>query len=348
MEVVVIAPVDEYISYKEKYPTVRHYGMRFMDRDSTNPFKDILLVMELIRRYRKIKPDIILHFTNKPNIFGSLAAKICGIPGIAVVTGLGYAFIHNGWIQKMITLLYKWTGRFNYKLIFFNADDRLLFINSGIVKAENAVAVKGSGVNLTDFSPSGQNNTPDKIIFTFIGRLLYDKGIREFVAAAGIVKQKLSGIQFRIVGELDEGNPATVNKDELITWVDDEIVQYHGFVKDVKQIIATSDCIVLPSYREGLPRTITEGMAMAKAVITTDTAGCREAVEDGVNGFLVPPGDSISLAQTMIKFYHLKPEEKLQMGKAGRIKAETDFDDRKIASDVFAVISSYFTEWKGR
>jgi glycosyltransferase involved in cell wall biosynthesis len=339
-KVVVIAPIDEYLEYKEKYPKVKHYSLRTLDRDSTNPFKDLLLVAELVRKYKKIKPDLILHYTNKPNIFGGVAAKIARIPSIAMVTGLGYAFIHNGWIKTITTFLYRITGSIHKKFIFENIEDRELFEDLKIIAPEQGVSIKGCGVNTTYFAPypNGVLKPGDEVIFTFIGRLLYDKGIKEFVLAAKSIKTKYPKVSFWIVGELDLENPATVDKEDLIEWTANDIVYYHGFQRDVRPFIAKSDCIVLPSYREAIPRTITEGMAMGKPVITTDTAGCREAVDVGKNGFLVEVRDVISLHNTFEKFIQLTSDERHKMGDAGRQKALNEFDDRKIANAIYQEI----------
>ncbi len=339
MDVVVIAPVDEYITYKEKYPSVRHYNLRLLDRDSTNPIKDILLVLELVRRYKQIKPDIILHFTNKPNIYGGIAAKITGSKSIAVVTGLGYAFINKGYVRRVMTWLYQFSSRFHQKFIFENIEDRELFAQLGIVSGDKAISVKGCGVDTTWYHPYPNGQLKGKTIFTFIGRLLYDKGIREFVEAASLIKKQRKDVEFWIVGELDAENPATIDKDDLVRWVEEDVVYYHGFIKDVRNIIAESDCIVLPSYREAIPRTITEGMSMAKPVITTDTAGCREAVEIGVNGYLVKLKDVNSLVQTFENFLNLSYSDKIRMGDAGRLKAINEFDDKMIAENIFKYIS---------
>lgn len=338
MDVVVIAPVDEYLTYKEKYPKVRHYGLRFLDRDSTNPVKDFLLLLELVRKYKIIKPDVLLHFTNKPNIYGGIAAKLVGIKSIAVVTGLGYAFINKGFVRAAMTWLYKFSARFHHMFIFENIEDRELFQDLGIVTKDKAISVKGCGVNIDYFHPYPNGRIKEKTIFTFIGRLLYDKGIREFVEAARQLKQVRKDVEFWIVGELDAENPATIDKDDLIKWVEEDIIYYHGFVKDVRPIIADSDCIVLPSYREAIPRTITEGMAMGKPVITTDTAGCREAVEQGANGYLVKIKDENDLLLAFNAFINLSYQEKELMGSIGRAKAMREFDDKKISEDIFRLI----------
>ncbi len=339
-EVNVIAPVDEYLTYKEKYPTVRHYGLRMLDRDSTNPLKDMLLLIELTRRYRKIKPDIVLHFTNKPNIYGGVAAWLTGTKSIAVVTGLGYAFNRQGFVQTIISWMYQLSARFHQKLIFENIEDRNLFLRLDIVNAEKAISVKGCGVDTKWFYPYNVSQKHEKIVFTFIGRLLYDKGIRELVEAARQIKSLHKDTEFWIVGELDTENPATVDKDELVKWVDEDVVNYHGFIKDVRDVIAKSDCIVLPSYREGLPRINIEAMAMAKPVITTDVAGCRETVEDGVNGYLVPTKSPESLARAMEKMIQLTADERMQMGLKGREMAVNIFDDKIIATAIMDIVKT--------
>lgn len=337
-EVTVIAPVDEYIEYKEKYPSVKHVRLRALDRDSTNPFKDLLLLLELTRKYKRIKPDIAIHFTNKPNIYGGIAARRAGIKSIAVVTGLGYAFIRQGWIRNVTTMLYRYSSKYHQRFIFENIEDRELFERISIIKKGQGVSVKGCGVNTTYFHPHPNTVQKKDLIFTFIGRLLYDKGVREFVQAAKQIKMRYSNVKFWLVGELDPQNPATVEKDELIKWVDSDIIYYHGFQKDVRTFIAQSDCVVLPSYREAIPRTITEAMAMAKPVITTDTAGCREAVEVGRNGYLAKLRDAEDLSRSIEKIISLTPDQRIAMGAAGREMVMEQFDDRLIAKHIYDIV----------
>lgn len=343
-EVVVIAPIDEYIHYKEKYPEVRHFNLRMMDRDGMNPFKDFLLILELIQKYRKVRPDIILHFTNKPNIFGAFAAWIAGVKSIAVVTGLGYAFINKGVARRIIQYLYKWTAPFHRKFIFENIEDRQLFAHLKIVPLSDSVSVKGCGVNIVDFAPRPASFESNKLVFTFIGRMLYDKGIREFVEAARIIKSKYNDVEFWVIGELDAKNPATMDKEELVRWVEEKIVNYLGFLQDVRPAIEQSTCIVLPTYREGMPRVVTEAMSMAKPVITSDTAGCRETVDDGVNGYLVKVKDVQGLVSAMEKFIELDDTEKIEMGLKGRKKAIAEFDDKIIATHIFKIITEVINE----
>lgn len=337
-DVTVIAPVDEYIEYKEKYPKVKHVRLRALDRDSTNPLKDLLLIAELTRKYKRIKPDLAIHFTNKPNIYGGIAARRAGVKSIAIVTGLGYAFIRRGWIRNITTMLYRYSSKYHQKFIFENIEDRELFQSLNIIKKGQGVSVKGCGVNTTYFHPYPNGQVQDNLVFTFIGRLLYDKGVKEFVQAAKQIKMRHSNVKFWLVGELDPQNPATVEKDELIRWVDSDIIYYHGFQKDVRTFIAKSDCVVLPSYREAIPRTITEAMAMAKPVITTDTAGCREAVEVGKNGYLAKLRDADDLARSIEKIISLSPSQRKEMGNAGRDMVMQQFDDRLIAEQIYDIV----------
>ena len=340
-DVFVLAPIDEYIEYKERFPRVIHIPLRVLTRDSKHPLKDLILIAELRRKYKVLKLDLVLHYTHKPNIYGAIAGKLLSIPTIGVVTGLGYPFLKKGWIEKLVTLMYKMTLGFHKKVIFENEDDRILFIDKKIVKQDKAVSIKGCGVNITHFSPNGKSSKEDITRFTFIGRLLYDKGIKEFVKAASEIKNRYNGTtKFTVVGELDKDNPSSVNPDELAKWVHEDIIDYKGYVKDVRKVISDSDCIVLPSYREAIARSLTEAMAMGKPIITTNVAGCKEAVDDGINGFIVKVKSSDSLKEAISKMISVGNEERKKMGLAGRKKAEIEFDDKIIATQIVAEINS--------
>lgn len=339
-ELMVIAPVDEYLEYKESFPNVKHIPMKTMGRDSTNPFRDLLLLIELYRKYRWLKPDLVLHYTNKPNIYGGLASKFLKIPSVAVVTGLGYSFIHKGFLNFIVRSLYKFSGSSHSKFIFENEDDKALFIKENIVKEEKAFSVKGCGVDTSYYLPNSnsQRNKENEVVFTFIGRLLYDKGIIEFIEAAKLVKQKFPSIKFEVIGEFDADNPSNIDRDHLVNWLESGIIEYKGFVRDIRPLIKYSDCVVLPSYREGMPRTLLEGMSMGKAIITTDVPGCKETVIDNKNGFLVPVKDSKALADAIEAFIKFTPEQRKTMGVAGRKMAEEIFDDKLIAEEITRIL----------
>ena len=335
----VIAPLDEFIEYKEKYPEVDHIALNSLERDGKNPFRDLALVWELRTIYKKLNPDIILHYTHKPNIYGGIAAKSLGIDSMAVITGLGYAFIHEGATQRITRSLYRLVSKWHKRIIFENEDDRDLFIESEIITQQKAIAVNGCGVDTAIFLPYPNGKVKTKTVFTFIGRLLYDKGIVEFIEAAESIKAQVDKVEFWVVGELDDKNPSMIDKNKLLSWIDDEIIIYHGFVRDVRPIIAKSDCIVLPSYREGMPRIVLEGMSMAKPIITTRTAGCRQTIEPGVNGYLVDVRNSVELAEAMKTFLELGPDQIHEMGDKGREMAIRDFNSEKIAADLYDIVS---------
>lgn len=338
-EVFVLAPIDEYIEYKEKYPQITHLNLRALDRDGTNPIKDLLLIIELRRKYKKIKPDLVIHYTHKPNIFGTIAAKLAGCKSVSVITGLGYSFINKGLINIITEKLYKLTSRFNELFVFENKDDRQLFIDKGLVVADKAVAVKGCGVNLDYYKSKEVTNEKQGITtFTFIGRLLKDKGIEEFAACAKYFKQINAKTKFVVLGDFDQENPSTIDRDELLTWISDEIIDYKGFVDDVRPYIEESSCIVLPSYREGMPRIILEAMSMGKPVITTDTAGCRETVVHGINGYLVKIKNKEALTEALQNFVGLNAQERLKMGDEGRKLVDTEFSDVIIAERLYQIV----------
>ncbi len=338
-ELVVIAPVDEYLEYKENFPEVKHVPLKTMARDSTNPLKDILLLVELYRKYKWLQPDLIIHYTNKPNIYGGLAAKLLKIPSVAFVTGLGYTFIHKGFLNFIVKKLYRLSGKSHKKVIFENEDDLSLFIDEKIIEQQKAVSVKGCGVDTSYYIPYPNGQIKENTTFTFIGRLLYDKGIIEFINAAKKIKAKFPDCKFEIIGEFDSNNPSNIDREFLVNWVDSGIVDYKGFVRDIRPLLKHSDCVVLPSYREGMPRTILEGMSMGKAIITSDVPGCRETVIENVNGLIVPVKDENALALAFEKFINLPYEQRKKMGEAGRKMAEEIFDDKLIAENIYDILN---------
>lgn len=338
-QLVVIAPVDEYLEYKENFPDVKHVPLKTMARDSTNPIKDILLLIELYRKYKWLQPDLILHYTNKPNIYGGLAARFLKIPSVAFVTGLGYSFIHKGFLNFIVKKLYRVSSKSHKKVIFENKDDLKLFIDEKIISEEKAVSIKGCGVDTSYYVPYPNGKVKNNITFTFVGRLLYDKGIMEFINAAKITKAKYPNTKFEIIGEFDADNPSNIDKEFLVNWVDSGIIDYKGFVRDIRPLLEYSDCVVLPSYREGMPRTVLEGMSMGKAIITSNVPGCRETVVENINGYIVPAKDSKSLADAFEKLITLPYEERKSMGAAGRKMAEEQFDDKLIAENISTILN---------
>lgn len=334
--VTVVAPVDRYISYLEEFPQVNHIPLKNLRRNSKRPWLDLFCIWELCRLFQREKFHLALSFTVKLNIYTAIAAKVACVPAIAVITGLGYTFLHKGLVPSLTQFLYKLTGPWNRRFIFENIDDRVLFAELGIIPYDKSISIKGCGVDVDFFSPNGYS--PDhangKFVYTFLGRLLYDKGIREFLEAAKLVKAEFPSAEFWLVGDVDAQNPASVDKSFLRQYLELGFITHWGYTDQVKKMIGLSDCIVLPSYREAIPRSLTESMAMEKPVITTDTAGCREAVEEGKNGFKVPIKNAFELAEAMKRLMLMSPDERLQMGIYGRSKAVWEFCDERIAEKV--------------
>jgi glycosyltransferase involved in cell wall biosynthesis len=336
--VIVLAPVDESVSLLNQEPGIQIIPLGHLDRDSTGLFQNLLLLAECWRHYRRIRPKLAIHFTIKPNIFGNLAAALCGVPSICVLTGLGYTFLHKGWLQWVTGKLYRLSFTFARTIVFENGEDRDLLVGRRIVSAAKTTVVPGCGVDVQYFSPNGTTPDPAQTVFTFIGRLLLDKGIMEFVQAAELIKTKWPAAAFWVVGGLDDDNPAHIDRATLLEWVQRGIIQYKGQASDVRPFIAQSDWIVLPSYREGLSRVLLEAMSMARPIITSDAAGCRETVDIGENGFLVPVGDAGALAEQMSKCCGISKQEAVRMGAKGREKVIREFENDLVGKHYLTIV----------
>ena len=324
---------------------IRETGFVFIDlpinKKSINPLSDIYLFFKLFVLFKNEKPDIVHLFTIKPVIYGNFAAKLAGVPKIiATITGLGHAFLTNkGWLRTTVEWLYKNALKHCKTVFFQNNDDKTLFIQNGLVSVEKTALVPGSGVNTTIFSPreskplkSHQYNNP--LNFLMFCRLLREKGVYEYVKAAKRIKEKHPEVTFTLLGGRDIRNPSVVPEKDILNWEKSGIIQWLDEVIDVRDYIAQADVIVLPSYREGTPRSLLEAAAMGKPLITTDAVGCREVVDDGINGFLVPVQNSQALAATMEKFIN-DVELCQRMGLAGRKKICAEFDERIVIQKTF-------------
>ena len=303
-----------------------------LKRAGMNPLADLKTVYHLWRLMRSIKPDFLLGYTIKPVIYGNLAAWLAGVPKrYALITGLGYAFQGEGglrsWLKRIVQGLYRTALGKTYKVFFQNPDDEALFTTLGIIKPsdQKTVVVNGSGIDVSSFTVAP---LPEVTQFLLIARLLGDKGIREYVKAAAIVRHQYPDTCFGLVGWIDE-NPDAISEDELHHWIESGDVQFYGRLNDVKPAIAQSSVYVLPSYREGTPRSVLEAMAMGRPIITTDAPGCRETVVDGDNGFLVPVKAIDELALAMLKFIE-RPELIAHMGNRSRQIAEEKYDVDKV------------------
>ncbi|MGL4364763.1 MAG: glycosyltransferase family 4 protein, partial [Bacteroidales bacterium] len=311
-KVLVIAPFDKEFSSK-----IEHLGANFIpigiDAKGTNPLNDIRLLLHLKRVYKSNKVDFIFHYTIKPNIYGGFAARLCNIPHIAVTTGLGYTFVNNNWISKISKQLYKYSFRFAKEVWFLNNDDKTEFLKYKIVTPLKAKVIKGEGIDLNRFTLDS-TNTIDPPRFLLIARMLWDKGIQEFIKAAEIIHQDYPNAQFQLLGFVGVDNPSAISQTQIDEWVSKGIVNYLGGTNDVRPFIQKASCVVLPSYREGIPFTLLEACALGKPIITTNSVGCREVIEDNTTGFMCEIKNVESLANAMLKIIHLSPEEYIKMG----------------------------------
>lgn len=337
--VLVISPVDEYIHYLHEIRHIQHIPLKKLASHRKNPIQDIQLYWECYRIYRRHRPDLILHFTIKPNIFGSLAAAKLSIPSIATLTGLGYTFLHQHWINRLVSFLYKKALSGTSRIVFHNPDDLQLFVSKGLATAEKSTVIPGSGVNTNHFRPLPKPET-GRFIYLFIGRLLYDKGIVETVAAIREVKKWAKGAECWIVGEMSGKNPTAIPKEKIMEWVQNGDVRYFGKVGDVRSLIKRADVVVLPSYREGMPKALLEAMAMGKPIVTTDVAGCRETVKEGENGYLVAPQKVAPLVRAMLRVYQYSPEDLNALGNASRTLVSEQFSEPHINKAYSTLIGS--------
>jgi len=300
-------------------------------RTGTNPVADLGTLRHLVRLFRAERPDLFLGYTIKPVIYGSLAAHRAGVPAAyAMVTGLGYGFARGGRRSRLlgwlVPSLYRKALRRNRKVFFQNPDDLAVFRDRGLLRDPGqAVLVSGSGVDLEAFAPAP---LPERVSFLLIARLLGAKGVREYAEAAAIVRERHPEVRFRLVGWIDD-NPDAIAERELAAWTADGRIEFLGRLEDVRPAIADAAVYVLPSYREGTPRTVLEAMAMGRPVITTDAPGCRETVTDGENGRLVPVGDAKALAEAM-EWFILHPDRAALMGKASHERAVERYDVTKV------------------
>lgn len=316
-QIIVIAPVDEHIHYLNENYFTKHIPIRHLDSQHISPISDLLFFRELYSIYKAERPDLILQFTIKPNIYGSIAAKFLGIKCISTLTGLGSTF--GKWKYRFIfNALYKFALSRNEKVGFHNADDLKLFVDMNLVDSNKAIVIPGSGVDTNKFKQQLVANKNEHFVFLFVGRLLKDKGLVEFVKAAIETRSIVKNAEFWVIGEYNPSNPNSVDKNSLLDWIESRIIKYHGYERDVRKYINKADVIVLPSYREGLPRAILEAMSMEKPIITTDVPGCRDLVKQRWNGLLAPKKNVHQLAEAMVAIYNYSDEQRLQMGKNSR------------------------------
>jgi glycosyltransferase involved in cell wall biosynthesis len=323
-EIHTIAPLDDYTRHLIDAGCI-HHAVK-MDSRGANPLKDSALIFELYSVYKKIRPDIILHYTIKPNVYGTLAAALLRIPVINNVCGLGTAFLKKNLVSVIALLLYRISFRFAFKVFFQNADDQKFFIRKKIVSQNATDLIPGSGIDLRRFQPT-EFKRNEKFTFLLISRLITDKGIMEYIEA--IRKLRLNGFNahFQILGAKDPLHKRGIQAGVIDGWVEEKIVEYLGTTNDVRQFINKADCVVLPSYREGTPRTLLEAASSSKPIVATDVPGCNHVVVDHYNGLLCKMKDANDLADKMKQIAGLDDEKLKQFGRNGRLKMEAEYDE---------------------
>jgi hypothetical protein len=318
--VYVLAPRDSYSERFEHLPGLTFIELRHLKAKSISPLQDLLLVRELTERYREIRPSLVFHYTIKANIFGSMAAHRAGVRSVSVVTGLGYTFTGNGWLRQIASGLYRRAWRYDTDIWVLNEDDRKELHAKRLADPEQIMLLPGEGVDTEHFYPAPYNQqASEPVTFLFIGRIMRSKGVTEFVQAAGQLKERGLPVRCNLLGFIDD-NPAAIPRRQVEDWHRQGAVTWLGQADDVRPYIEKADCIVLPSYREGMPFSLLEGSSMCKTLIAANSPGCRSLVDDGVNGYLCRIRDSNDLAKKMETYFHLSPAAKRQMGMAAREK----------------------------
>jgi galacturonosyltransferase len=329
-EVVIALP------YGELVDKLIEMGCTFIEtplsRRGTNPFEDLKLILQYRSIIKRVKPDKVLTYTIKPNIYGGIACRFMKVPYFCNITGLGTAFQGNGKI--VATKLYKFALKFVKRVFFQNQENMRIFLENNIIEESKCVSINGSGVNLEEFFPSEYPKEKNDIRFLFIGRVMREKGVNELFEAAHDIKKKYPNVVFDVVGPYEDNYQDKVNK-----LVNKNVVVYHGHQSDVRPFIEKSNCVVLPSYHEGMSNTLLEAAAMSRPLIASNISGCKEAIIDGENGFLIQAKDANDLYRAIYRFIELPYSLKVEMGIAGREHIEKTFDKRKIVRKILSEIS---------
>ena len=338
-QVIALAPRDEYAGRLEAM------GCRFIDTPmqaaGTNPADDLRLWRRYRALLRELRPDAFMGYTIKPNVYGSLAAHQLGVPVVNNITGLGSAFIGSHWLAWVARWLYRRALRRSYRVVFENADDQAYFVSAGLARREQTRRMPSCGIDLQAFAlePLPPLGPAEAMRFLMVGRLLRDKGVVELVEAMRLLRQRGIAAECSLLGFLDAANPSAISRGQIDAWQAEGLVQYLGSSTDVRPSIAQAHCIVLPSYREGVPRALLEAASMGRPLLATDVVGCRDAVEDGLNGLLVPVRDPKGLADKMAQMATLGHSRLQSMGRHGRAMVEARFDERGVIEQYASLLA---------
>jgi glycosyltransferase involved in cell wall biosynthesis len=329
-EVLCIAPQDKYSS-KLVSDHVNYIPVE-MENHGVNPWKDFLLFRSLWKLFRQYKPDVVLQFTIKPNIYGSLAARLTGIPVINNVSGLGTVFLNNNLSSKVAMLLYKMAFRSPFKVFFQNSEDRDLFVSQKLIKSDISQVIPGSGVNLNRFSYQPYKRQKP-FVFLMASRLIHDKGLFEYLEASNLVKEKFGEeVECWLQGAPADQEQSGITKEHLDNILSRYAVKYFPFTDSIEEFLRHADVVVLPSYREGVSRMLLESAAMGKPLIATDVPGCREIVKNQFNGLLCKVKDAKDLSRAMMEMFSKSENELQRMGENSRQLVEKEFSDEVVTT----------------
>lgn len=336
--IIAVAPPDAYAD------RIRAAGIAFeqvpISGGGTNPLQELHSVMRLRALFKRERVDLVLSYTPKGNLYSALACMVLGVPFLPNVSGLGRAFIRRSPVTWVAQALYRLTFRRAQRVFFQNPDDMAVFVGAGLVRPEHAERLPGSGVDLVRFTSAVLPVNPaDAPAFLLVARMLWDKGVGEYVTAAREVRRAYPRATFRLLGFMASDNPSAISWEQVNSWVLEGVVTYLGPTDDVRPYFADADCVVLPSYREGVPRVLLEAAAMARPVITTDAPGCREALIDGETGYLCRTADAQDLQAKILRFVALSPADRLEMGRQGRAFVERNFDEHAVLDRYLKVVA---------
>jgi glycosyltransferase involved in cell wall biosynthesis len=334
-KVTVIAPRDEYT--QKLIDCGCEYHELTMDSRGANVIKDFGLIFELTSIYKRVKPDVILHYTIKPNIYGTIAARINNIPVVNNVCGLGTVFLNKNFVYRIASWMYKIAFTSPKKVFFQNSADRDLFVENGLIKKEITELIPGSGIDLLKFK-AGQYKRNEKFTFLLISRLIHDKGIIEYIEAIKLLKADGLDAKFQILGPKDPKHKRGIETSIVDQWIDSDIIEYLGTTDDVRDFINNADCVVLPSYREGTPKSLLEAASSAKPIVATNVPGCIDVVEHKYNGLLCEVKNAKDLAEKMKEITSYDDELLKKMGQNGRIKVEQAFDEKLVIDKYLVAI----------
>jgi len=335
-DVIVISPLDEYTQYLLD-DGCQHKDIR-IDNKGINPWKELMVIVQFWRLYRALSPSVVIQFTIKPVIYGTIVATIRRILTVNTITGLGTTFLSLKKLRFIIVFVLGYALKRSNWVFFQNQEDQKLFVNHGMVYTERCSVVGGSGVDVEhfQFKPMSVEKTP---VFILVARLLWDKGIGEFVEAARKVKEQKNVI-FRIAGPLDVANRSAIPRETLDLWIREGIIEYLGEINDIRNLYENSTCVVLPSYREGLSKVLIEAAAMGRPIITTSVPGCKDVVIDGYSGLLCRAKDSDDLAAKMFIFLGLSRDTWGKFGKRGRALVRERFSIEDVNNRYLSVVET--------